>query len=41
MREVCETKSELFDFKQLLLNKDAAQQVYAKLNQQTLFDFIR
>jgi flagellar hook-associated protein 3 FlgL len=29
------------ELKQLLLNKDAAQQVYAKLNQQTLFDFIR
>ena len=29
------------ELKQLLLNKDAAQQVYAKLNQQTLFDYIR
>ena len=29
------------ELKQLLLNKDAAQQVYARINQQTLFDFIR
>ena len=29
------------ELKQLLLNKDAAQQVYARINQQTVFDFIR